>query len=151
MRKLNATTLTRAIALLSVLVLLGSGAVAAGHHHEDGDVQHDCALCTAGALNPFVDAQSDPSPCLAAAPSLMPDPQGPPLCAIYRACLLSLAPPLPARYGRAAPHGIRTPPILFATASLVRTPWPGLGSRDGRPVSSPLAVGQIVEREENTR
>ena len=149
MRKLNATTLTRAITLLSVLVLLGSGAVAAGHDHED--VHHDCALCTAGSLNPFVGAQSDPPPCLAAALSLAPGLQGRLLCALYRACLLPRAPPVPAWYGRAAPHGIRTPPILFATASLVRTPWPSLGSRDGRPVSSPLSVGQIVEREENTR
>lgn len=96
MRKLNATTLTRAIALLSVLVLLGSGVAAAGHHHEDEDVQHDCALCTAGSLKPFVDAQSAPSPCLAAASSLSPGPQGRPLCALYRACLPPRAPPIPA-------------------------------------------------------
>lgn len=67
MRKRNATTLTHAIALLSGLVLLGSAAVAAGHRHEDEDVQHDGALRTAGALNPFAGPQSDPSPCLAAA------------------------------------------------------------------------------------
>lgn len=148
---MSLTIPTRAIALLSVLVLLGSGAVAAGHHHEDEDAQHDCALCTAGSLHPFVDARSVPSPCLAAAPSLPPGPLGRPRWALYRAHLLSRAPPVAAWYGRAAPHGIRTPPILFATASLVRTPWPGLGSRDGRPVSSPLSVGQIAEREENTR
>ena len=96
MRKLNATTLTRAITLLSVLGLLGSGAIAAGHDHEDKDVQHDCALCTAGSLDPSVGAQSDPSPCLVAAPSLAPGPLGRPLCALYRACLLSRAPPIPA-------------------------------------------------------
>ena len=151
MRKLNATTLTRAITMLSVLGMLGIGVATPGHLHEDKDMQHDCALCTAGSLDPSVGAQSVPSPCLAASPSLQPGPLGRPRWALYRAHLLSRAPPVPAWYGRAAPHGIRTPPILFATASLVRTPWLGLGSRDGRPVSSPLSVGQIVEREENTR
>ena len=96
MRKLNATTLTRAIALLSVLVLLGSGAAAAGHHHEDDDVRHDCALCTVGSLNPLVDAQSVPSPCLATALSLPFSPQGPLRCELYHAHLLPRAPPLPA-------------------------------------------------------
>ena len=91
---MNLVSLTHIGALLSVLVLLGGGVVAAGHHHED--VQHDCAVCTAGSLNPFVGAQSDSSPCLAAAPSLPPGPQGPSLCALYRACLLSRAPPIPA-------------------------------------------------------
>lgn len=93
---MSLTIPTRAIALLSVLVLLGSGAVAAGHHHEDEDVQHDCALCTAGSLHPFVDARSVPSPCLAAAPSLPPGPLGRPRWALYRAHLLSRAPPIPA-------------------------------------------------------
>ena len=89
-------SLTHIAALLSVLVLLGSGAVAAGHHHEDEDVRHDCALCTAGSLNPFVDAQSVPSPCLATALALPFSPQGPLLCELYHAHLLSRAPPFPA-------------------------------------------------------
>ena len=94
--KMSLTTFLRIVVLLSVLVLLGSAAAATGHHHEDDDVQHDCALCTAGSLTPFVGAQFDPSPCLAAAPSLSPNPQGPPLGALYRAHLLSRAPPVPA-------------------------------------------------------
>ena len=107
------TALTRVVALLSVLVVLGAGAATAGHHHEEEGVQHDCALCTVGSLNPFVGAQSDLSPCLAAALSLSPGPQGPPLCALYRAYLLSRAPP---RMSAARPQ------ILFATASFVRAP-----------------------------
>ena len=93
---MSLTTFTRIVALLSVLILLGSGTMAAGHRHEDEDAQHDCALCTVGFLNLFVDAQSIPSPCLATAPSLPPGSQGPPLCARYRAYRLSRAPPIPA-------------------------------------------------------
>lgn len=93
---MSLTTFIRIVALLSVLVLLGSGAGAAGHHHEDEDVRHDCALCTVGSPNPFVDAQSVPSPCLATALSLPFNPQGPLLCELYHAHLLSRAPPFPA-------------------------------------------------------
>lgn len=89
-------SVTHIVTLLSVLVLLGSGAVAAGHHHEDEDVRHDCALCTVGSPNPFVDAQSVPSPCLATALSLPFSPRGPLLCELYHAHLLPRAPPLPA-------------------------------------------------------
>jgi len=95
MRKPNATTLTRAIALFSVLVMLGIGFATAGHLHEDEDVRHACALCTVGSLNPFVDAQSVPSPCLATALSLPFSLQGPLRCELYHAHLLSRAPPLP--------------------------------------------------------
>lgn len=89
-------SLTRAVALCSVLLLLVIGTAAAGHHHEDDEVRHDCALCVAGSLNPSIGAQSDASPCLTAACSQLPGPQGPPLCARYRGCLPSRAPPLPA-------------------------------------------------------
>lgn len=87
------STLTRIVALLSVLVVLGIGAVAAGHHHEGDDVRHDCALCAAGSLNPFVGAQSALSPSPMAALSLPPGLQGPPRWTRYRAHLLSRAPP----------------------------------------------------------
>ncbi len=94
MNKLNPASLTRIVALLSVLILLGSGVATAGHHHEDEDVRHDCALCAAGSLNPPADPQSAPSPRLAAALSYPPGPQGPPLCTLYHAHLLSRAPPI---------------------------------------------------------
>ena len=89
-------SLTRAAALLGVLLLLVVGTAAAGHHHEDDEVRHDCALCAVGSLNPLVGAQSAPSPCWAATCSLPPGPQGPPLWSLYRGCLLSRAPPVPA-------------------------------------------------------
>ena len=89
-------SLTRAVALCSVLLLLVIGAVAAGHHHEDDDVRHDCALCAAGSLNPSIGSQSATSSCLTAAHFQLPGPQGPPLWALYRGCLLSRAPPVPA-------------------------------------------------------
>ena len=42
------TTLTRIVALLSALLVLGIGAATAGHlHDEDEAVRHDCVLCTA--------------------------------------------------------------------------------------------------------
>ena len=107
------STFIRIVALLSVLVLIASGAAAAGHHHEDENVRHDCGLCTVGSLNPFVDAQSAPSPCLAPAPSVPPGPQGPSQCMLYRAHLLSRAPPL---------MGLRTLQIPCATASFIRDP-----------------------------
>ena len=95
MNKLNPASLIRIVALLSVLVVLGISAAAAGHlHGEDGDVRHDCALCAAGSLGPFVDAQPAPSSSPTAALSYPPDPQGPPLYALYRAHLLSRAPPV---------------------------------------------------------
>ena len=95
MNKLNPASLARIVALLSVFVVLGIGAVTAGHlHDEDDDVRHDCALCAAGSLGPFVDAQPAPSPSPTAALSYPPDPQGPPLYAFYRAHLLSRAPPV---------------------------------------------------------
>ena len=93
---MSLTTFARIVTLLSVLLLLGSGAAAAGHHHEDDDVRHDCAVCTAGFLNPFVGAQSAPSPRLTAAPPVPPASQGRPLGRLYRAHLLSRAPPVPA-------------------------------------------------------
>ena len=93
---MSLTTFTRIVALLSVLLLLGSGAAAAGHHHEDADVRHDCAVCKAGSLNPFVGAQSAPSPCLTAAPPVPPASHEGPLGTLYRAHLLSRAPPVPA-------------------------------------------------------
>lgn len=92
--KMSLTTIIRIVGLLSVLVLLASGVVAAGHHHEDDDARHDCALCTAGSLNPFLGLQSTPSPRLAAAASVSPGPQGPLPYRLYRAHLLSRAPPV---------------------------------------------------------
>ena len=89
-------SITRAVALLSVLLLLGIGIVAAGHHHEEDEVRHDCALCAAGSLNPSIGAQFAPSSCLTAACSQLPGPQGPPLCMLYRGCLPSRAPPVTA-------------------------------------------------------
>ena len=98
MNKLNPAYLTRIVTLLSVLAVLavlGSGAVTAGHlHDEDDNVRHDCALCAAGSLGPFVGAQPAPSPSPTAALSYPLEPQGPPLCALYRAHLLSRAPPV---------------------------------------------------------
>ena len=89
------TALTRVVALLSVLVVLGAGAATAGHlHHEHDDVRHDCALCMAGFLSPFASVQSEPSPSPAAALLLPPGLQGPPQCTLYRAYLLARAPPL---------------------------------------------------------
>ena len=107
------TTFIRIVALLSVLAMLGIGVATAGHLHEEDDVRHDCALCTVGSLHPFVDAQAVPSPCLATAPSVPPGPQGPSQCMLYRAHLLSRAPPL---------IGLRTLQIPCATASFVRDP-----------------------------
>ena len=91
---MSLTTFTRIVALLGVLALLGSGAAAAGHHHEEADVRHDCALCTAGSLNPFVGVHAATAPCLAAAPSVPTASQGPPLYKLYRTHLLSRAPPV---------------------------------------------------------
>ena len=87
------STLTHFVALLSVLVMLGSAAATAGHLHEDDDARHDCALCAAGFLNPSIAPQSAPSPCLTAALSVPPGPQGPSWHMRYRAHLLSRAPP----------------------------------------------------------
>ena len=89
-------SLTRAVALCSVLLLLVIGAAEAGHNHEDDDARHDCALCAAGSLNPTIGVQSATSSCLTAAHFQLTGPQGPPLCALYRGCLLSRAPPVPA-------------------------------------------------------
>ena len=96
MPKLNVAPLTRLLAWLSVLVLLGAGAATAGHLHTDEEVRHDCAACAAGFLTPFVEAQPTPSFSPADALASPPDPQGPPLRARYRAHLLSRAPPVPA-------------------------------------------------------
>ena len=89
-------SLTRAVALLSIVLLLGVSAAEAGHHHEEDDVRHDCAMCAAGSLTPLIGAHSAPSACATAVCSLPPSPQGPPLCAPYRDCLPSRAPPVPA-------------------------------------------------------
>ena len=87
-------SLTSIVALLSVFVVLVVAAATAGHHHDEEDeVRHDCALCTVGSLNPVVDAQRTSSIYPTAVPSPPPAPQGPPLCALYRAHLLSRAPP----------------------------------------------------------
>ena len=95
MNKLNPASLTRIVALLSVLVVLGIGVAMAGHlHDEDDDVRHDCALCAASSLGPFVDAHAAPSLSPAVALSCPLASQGPPLCALYRAHLLSRAPPV---------------------------------------------------------
>lgn len=89
------TTLARIFALLSVLVMLGTAAATASHFHDDEDhARHDCALCTAAFLIPSIGAQPASSPFPAAALPLPPDPQGPPLCVLYRAHLLSRAPPV---------------------------------------------------------
>ena len=90
------TSLTRVVALLSIVLLLGASAAEAGHHHEEDDARHDCVFCAAGSLTPCIGAHSAPSACPTAVCSLPPGPQGPPLCAPYRDCLPSRAPPVPA-------------------------------------------------------
>ena len=89
-------SLTRVAALLGILLLLAVSAAEAGHHHEEDEARHDCAMCAAGSLTPLISAHSAPSACPAAVCSLPPSPQGPPLCAPYRDCLPSRAPPVPA-------------------------------------------------------
>ena len=89
------TTLTRIVALLSALLVLGIGFATAGHlHDEDEAVRHDCALCTTGSLSLFIDAKPASSPSLTDALSYPLDPQGPPLYALYHAYPLSRAPPV---------------------------------------------------------
>lgn len=82
----------RIIALVSVLLLLGGGAPCL-HHDEHQDVEHDCPLCTSQAPVLFLGVQTAPSARSTAVCSLLPGPQGPPLWALYRGCLLSRAPP----------------------------------------------------------
>ena len=89
-------SLTRVAALLSALLLLAVSAAEAGHHHEEDCARHDCALCAAGSLTLLIGAHSAPFACPTAVCSLPPGPQGPPLCAPYRDCLPSRAPPAPA-------------------------------------------------------
>ena len=89
-------SLTRAVALLSIVLLLGVSAAEAGHHHEEDEARHDCAMCAAGSLTPLIGAHSAPSACATAVCSLPPRPQGPPLRAPYRDCLPSRAPPVSA-------------------------------------------------------
>ena len=89
-------SLTRVAALSSVLLLLAVSVTEAGHRHEEDCVRHDCATCAAGSLIPLIGAHPAPSAGATAVCSLPPGPQGPPLCAPYRDCLPSRAPPVPA-------------------------------------------------------
>ena len=86
----------RIIALFSALLLLGVGVAAAGHlHDEDTEAGHDCALCTTQSITLFNDVHAAPTSFPVAA-HLLPGLQGFPLCALYRNCLPSRAPPVPA-------------------------------------------------------
>ena len=97
MPKPNPASLARIVAALSVLAVLGIGIATAGHlHDEDDHAWHDCALCTAGSPGPFLGVQPAPAPSPKAALSYLLEPRGLPLCALYRAHLLSRAPPVPA-------------------------------------------------------
>ena len=90
-------SLIRFVALSCTLLLLDSGGAAAGHiHNEDTEVGHHCALCMTQSLSLFHEVQTAPCSFLTAVRFLLPGPQGPPLCALYRGCLLSRAPPVPA-------------------------------------------------------
>ena len=90
-------SLIRLIALSCASILLCAGVASAGHVH-DGDTEaaHDCALCTTPSLGLFHKNQMAPSSFPTAVRSLLPGPQGPPLCALYRGCLSSRAPPVAA-------------------------------------------------------
>lgn len=88
----------RIIALSCVLLLLAVGSVSAGHiHDEDTEIEHDCSLCETQSLSLFHDIRIAPSSSPAAVRSQLPGPQGPPLFSLYGGCLLSRAPPVPAR------------------------------------------------------
>ena len=43
-------SVTRLAAMLIIALSLALSAAEAGHHHEEGDVGHDCAMCVAGSL-----------------------------------------------------------------------------------------------------
>lgn len=88
--------LTRIAALLIITLLLAAGAAEAAHHNEENCARHDCAICAAASLTPLPGAHSAACACPAAACPLPPDAQGLPLCAPYRDCLPSRAPPLAA-------------------------------------------------------
>jgi len=86
--------LTRLSALSCALLLLCTGAAAAGHiHDEDTEAEHTCALCTSQSLSLFHDVHLAPSSFRTADGPLLPGAQGTPLCALYLGCLLSRAPP----------------------------------------------------------
>ena len=88
--------LVRIVALICALLLLGAGVGAAGHlHDEDTEVGHDCALCTTQGLTLFHDLQFVPTTLPTATP-VLPGSQGSPLCGLYRNCVPSRAPPVPA-------------------------------------------------------
>ena len=89
-------SLTRLVALLSIVLLLAVSAAEAGHQDEDDCVRHECAMCAAGSLTPLIGAQSAPFAGAAAACALLPGPPARLLCAPYRDCLPSRAPPVPA-------------------------------------------------------
>jgi len=89
-------SLTRAAALLSVLLLLAVGALEAAHGEEEDCAPHECAVCAATSLTPLAGAGSAPRSRPTAACCLPPGAQGQRLCAPYRDCLPSRAPPLPA-------------------------------------------------------
>ena len=90
-------SLTRVVTSLIIVLLLAVSAAEAGHHHEEVEARHECAICAVGSLTPLIVAHySAPFACPTAACALPPGPQGPPLCAPYRNCLPSRAPPVPA-------------------------------------------------------
>lgn len=91
-----AAVLARVVASLTIVLLLGVSAAEAGHHDEEDCARNECALCAAGSLAPLAGAHSAPSACPAGGYAAAPGPQGPPLCALYRNCLPSRAPPVPA-------------------------------------------------------
>ena len=141
-------SLVRVGALLSGLLLLAASAAEAWHHREEDCARHDCAACAAGSLTRLIGAHSAPNAWPTAVRSLPPGPQGLALCALYRDCLPSRAPPFPA----CSPAVPLCGTISFGTELSTARPMVRRRGVDDQPPSVPTPTdGPVKKQEENTR